>query len=137
MPVQPKGKITIGSESDIVQVRKTVREIAAQAGLSVTDVTRVVTAASELARNIFHYAGTGEMHWHLGQINGARYGIALEFIDQGPGIADVDQAMEMGFTTRGGLGLGLPGAKRLVDDMSVRSEVGRGTTIRVCKWITR
>lgn len=136
MQSQVKGKIRIDSESDIVSVRKTVREISTEAGLSVTDVTRVVTAASELARNIFHYAKTGEMHWFIGRIN-ENSGIELMFVDNGPGIANIDQAMEMGFTTRGGLGLGLPGAKRLMDDILISSELGRGTTIKVYKWIKR
>jgi serine/threonine-protein kinase RsbT len=136
MHSQPKGKVRIHSEGDIVNVRKTVREISAAAGFSVTDVTRIVTAASELARNIFHYAGSGDMYWQTGQIDG-KYGIELLFVDEGPGIEDIEQSMEMGFTTRGGLGLGLPGAKRLMDDMTIRSDAGKGTSIRVRKWTSR
>ena len=136
MQSQQKGKVKIDSESDIVKVRKTIREISTTAGFSVTDVTRIVTAASELARNIFHYAGSGDMYFLVGQING-RNGIELLFVDQGPGIEDIEQAMEMGFTTRGGLGLGLPGAKRLMDDLAISSKINFGTTVKVIKWIHR
>lgn len=130
----PQGRINIGSESDIVVVRKTVREIAAQMAFGTTDVTRIVTAASELARNVYHYAGSGVMQWNVRNQAGRR-GIELVFMDEGPGIADVAQAMEVGYTTRGGLGLGLPGAKRLMDEMTIDSVTGRGTVVKAVKWL--
>jgi len=131
-----EGEVSIRSESDIVQARKLVRSVAAEAGLGVTDVTRVVTAASELTRNIFHYAGEGTMTWRT--LNtGARSGIELVFEDRGPGISNIDQAMERGYSTRGGLGLGLPGAKRLMDEMEIKSAPGQGTKIVVRKWLRR
>jgi serine/threonine-protein kinase RsbT len=126
-------KIVVSRESDIVMVRKAVREAAVKLGFGVTDVTRIVTAASELARNVFHYAGKGELHQKALRDNG-RIGLCLEFIDEGPGIEDIEQAMKMGYTTRGGLGLGLPGAKRLMDHMTVVSSPGNGATITITKW---
>ena len=133
MDVVHSEKLRIDSEGDIVSVRKAVRGAAAALGFGVTDVTRIVTASSELARNLFHYAGSGAVYCR--QLNDFfRKGIELVFVDQGPGIADVQQAMEMGFTTRGGLGLGLPGAKRLMDEMDIQSQVGKGTTVTVRKW---
>jgi serine/threonine-protein kinase RsbT len=135
MPMQlnPEEKVGIRSEGDIVTVRKAVREAVSAIGFGVTDVTRIVTAASELARNVFHYAGSGYM-LHSTLNTGDRIGIELRFVDEGPGIPDVGQAMEVGFTTRGGLGLGLPGAKRLMDEMEIRSRPGEGTTVTVRKW---
>ena len=115
-----EGKVRIESESDIVNVRKTVREITNEWGFSLTDATRIVTAASELARNVFHYAGSGDMIWQRIE-NSDKIGIELTFIDQGPGIADIGQAMEIGYTTGKGLGLGLPGAKRLMGEMEINS----------------
>ena len=131
-----EGNVRIDSEGDIVTVRKVVREASATLGFGVTDVTRIVTAASELARNVYHYAGEGIMHWHVITERGGG-GLELAFTDEGPGIEDVEQAMTMGFTTRGGLGLGLPGAKRLMDEMTVHSVPGKGTTVRVVKWVKR
>jgi serine/threonine-protein kinase RsbT len=132
---QPReGELGIGSESDIVTARKLVRNAAGALGFSVTDVTRIVTAASELTRNIYHYAGSGVMRWRLLTAGGS-VGIELTFEDSGPGIPDVAKAMESGFSTSQGLGLGLPGAKRLMDEMTIQSELGKGTTVRVRKWL--
>lgn len=128
-----EGEVPINSESDIVTARKMVREATTALKFGVTDVTRVVTAASELTRNIYRYAGTGVMRWCAVEDNN-KVGIQLTFEDSGPGIADVDQAMEAGYTTGGGLGMGLPGAQRLMDEMEVRSVVGQGTTVIVRKW---
>lgn len=128
-----EGEVQINSESDIVTARKMVREATTALKFGVTDVTRVVTAASELTRNIYRYAGTGVMRWCAVEDNN-KVGIQLTFEDSGPGIADVDQAMETGFTTGNGLGMGLPGAQRLMDEMEVQSEVGKGTTVIVRKW---
>ncbi|HLJ49888.1 MAG TPA: anti-sigma regulatory factor [Bryobacteraceae bacterium] len=131
--VPPSGEMRIGAETDIVVSRRTVRDAATQFGFSATDVTRIVTAASELARNVFKYAGEGVMRWRHLETNG-RVGIELQFVDRGPGIADVEQAMEQGYSTGGGLGVGLPGAKRLVDELEIQSEVGSGTTVTLKKW---
>ena len=131
-----EGKVRIDSESDIVNVRKTVRDITTEWEFSFTDVTRIVTAASELARNVFHYAGSGNMIWQRIE-NFDMIGIELTFADQGPGIADVEQAMEIGYTSGKGLGLGLPGAKKLMGEMEINSEIGKGTTVKVRKWKKR
>jgi serine/threonine-protein kinase RsbT len=127
--------MVIDTEYDIVMARKSVREAAVALGFGVTDVTRIVTAASELTRNIYVYAGSGIMRWH--PINGNATGLELVFEDNGPGIADVSQAMQPGYTTGKGLGMGLPGSKRLMDEMDVHSEIGQGTTIRIRKWLPR
>src|SRR5450759_2080793 len=130
---QGKGEVRIDDESHIVTVRKTIRDAAMRLGFGITDVTRIVTAASELARNIFHYAGTGTMRWReLADVS--RIGIELTFEDHGPGIADVGQAMLEGYSTSGGFGMGLPGTKRLMAEMEINSQTGQGTTIVVRKW---
>lgn len=127
------GEVRIDSESDIVTARKIIRTTAMAMGFGVTDVTRIVTAASELTRNVFRYAGSGVMRWRM--VNASEVlGLELTFEDQGPGIPDIAQAMEAGYTTKGGLGLGLPGAKRLMDEMEIESEVGKGTRVTVTKW---
>jgi len=132
-PLAAAGELAIKAETDIVAARRAVREIATHAGFAPTDVTRIVTAASELARNVFKYAGEGIMRWSSIDAN-SRMGIELQFIDHGPGIADVNQAMEGGFSTGGGLGLGLPGAKRLADELEIQSTPGQGTTVTLRKW---
>ncbi len=129
-----QGEFRITSENDIVMARKVVRDAATTLGFGITDVTRIVTAASELTRNIYHYAKSGVMHWRsLNQ--DASVGLELTFEDSGPGIPDVEKAMEMGFSTGKGLGLGLPGSKRLMDEMTIESTVGKGTTVVVRKWL--
>jgi serine/threonine-protein kinase RsbT len=133
MTDQREGQVRIESESDIITVRKVVRDEARALGFGVTDVTRIVTAASELTRNVYLYASSGVMRWRQLDTSGM-VGLELIFEDQGPGMADVEQAMEPGYSTSGGLGLGLPGAKRLMDDMDIQSEVGKGTTVKVRKW---
>jgi serine/threonine-protein kinase RsbT len=128
------GEFRIESESDIVTARRLVREAAVALGFGISDVTRIVTAAAELTRNIYHYAGRGVMRWRaLNQ--GGRAGLELTFQDEGPGIPDVTQAMEAGFSTGKGTGLGLPGAKRLMDEMTIESRLGQGTAVRVRKWL--
>jgi serine/threonine-protein kinase RsbT len=127
------GEVRIDSESDIVTARKIVRDAAIATGFGVTDVTRIVTAASELTRNVFRYAGSGVMRWRTVSA-GEVLGLELTFEDHGPGIPDIKRAMEVGYTTSGGLGLGLPGAKRLMDEMEIESEVGKGTRVTVKKW---
>lgn len=130
------GEFHIGSEADIVMARKLVRQAATALGFGITDTTRIVTASSELVRNIYRYAGSGEMRWQALR-QGVSAGLELVFEDRGPGIADIEQAMQPGFTTSKGLGLGLPGAKRLMDEMEIVSEVGKGTTICLKKWLRR
>lgn len=129
----PGGEVPIAVEGDIVAVRRLLREVAQEVGFGITDVTRVVTAASELARNAYKYGGGGVMRWRVLEANGRR-GIELKFIDQGPGIADVSRALEQGYTTGKGLGLGLPAAKRLMDEIDIQSIVGSGTTVTSRKW---
>lgn len=133
IPVPSSGELAIRAENDIVAARRAVRDAATQLGFGATDVTRLVTAASELARNVFKYAGQGVMRWNSMQAE-TRIGLELQFVDDGPGIADVNRAMEEGYSTGGGLGLGLPGAKRLVDELAIHSAVGQGTTVTLKKW---
>jgi serine/threonine-protein kinase RsbT len=129
-----QGEFLIRSETDIVMARKVVRDAATDLGFGLTDVTRIVTAASELTRNIYHYAKTGVVRWRaLNQ--DLRVGLELTFEDSGPGIPDIERAMEMGFSTGKGLGMGLPGAKRLMDELTIQSTVGKGTTVVVRKWL--
>jgi serine/threonine-protein kinase RsbT len=126
-------ELSISSEGDIVMARRTVREAALKLGFTQTDVARIVTAASELARNVFRYAGSGVMRWRKVE-NGGRIAIELQFIDSGPGIEDLELAFTEGYSTGGGLGLGLAGAKRLSDEFDIRSRIGEGTTITLRKW---
>ena len=123
--------IEIKEESDIVVSRRIVREISAELGFGIVDQTKLATATSELARNIYRYAGTGVV---IVEKTSGPDGIKILFEDHGPGIEDIPRAMQEGFsTTPGSLGLGLIGAKRLVDEMNIDSEVGRGTTITLFK----
>lgn len=125
--------IQIASELDIVSCRKAVRDMAIKQGFGLTDQTRLVTAASELARNIVLYAGTGEMVLSV-IIEESRKGMRLVFEDNGPGL-DVDEVLTPGFSTSRGLGMGLPGAKRLMDEFKLQSEKGKGTTVTITKWM--
>ena len=120
----------------MVAVRRSLRVAASELGFGITDVTRIVTAASELSRNIFRYAGSGTMKWRALD-EGGRTGIEITFEDKGPGIVDVEQAMQSGYSTGGSLGMGLPGAQRLMDDFDIRSSIGKGTTIVIKKWVRR
>lgn len=124
--------IPVQSEPDVVGVRRRVREVASRLGFSLVDQTKVVTAASELARNTVIYGGGGSLQ--IETLNGPRTGLRLIFEDRGPGIPDIDLALRDGFTTGSGLGLGLGGAKRLVSEFEVRSRVGEGTTIIATRW---
>lgn len=126
-------KISIAAEPHIVAVRQAVRRKAVELKLSLVDQTKIVTAASELARNLLIYGGGGEVLLDLVE-NGARRGLRVQFIDQGPGIPDVDLALRDGFTSGSGLGLGLGGAKRLVNEFTLKSEVGVGTHITIVRW---
>jgi len=133
MSIAFDGEIAIQGEGDIVATRHTVREIAMKLGFGITDVTRIVTAASELARNVYKYGGGGVVRWrHLSKDE--RSGLELQFVDQGPGIADISKALEVGYSTGRGLGLGLPAAKRLMDELEIQSDPGRGTCVTLRKW---
>jgi serine/threonine-protein kinase RsbT len=123
----------ISSDEDVVRVRQLVRSAAVAAKLTLVDQTKLVTAASELARNTLVYGGGGKAE--VSQVdNGSRRGIRIVFTDSGPGIADVDLALTDGYTSGGGLGLGLGGARRLVDEFDLDTAVGAGTTVSVVKW---
>ncbi len=126
--------VPIHTEGDIVLARRGVREAANAMGFGITDTTRIVTAASELARNIVKYAGAGTMFVRTIVDNNNGVGLELEFSDRGPGIADVGQAMAEGYSTTGGLGMGLPGARKLMDDFRIHSTVGQGTRVVITKW---
>lgn len=125
--------LPLRNDEDVVRLRQQVREKLVTLGFSLIDQTKMVTAASELARNTLRYGGGGEAHVRQVQ-RGMRNGMQLVFIDQGPGIADIAQALAEGFTTGGGMGLGLPGAKRLADEFDIQSSPGAGTTVSITKW---
>lgn len=125
--------IPLRSDEDVVRLRQTVREYLVKQGFSLVDQTKMVTAASELARNTLRYGGGGESRL-IKVENGHRQGVSLVFIDHGPGIADVKLALTDGYTTGGGLGLGLSGAKRLSDEFDLQTEPGKGTTVKITKW---
>ena len=127
-------RVSIGHDSDIVTARQKGREIAAQVGFKATDLTLIATAISEVARNILTYAKTGEIVLDA-VAAGARRGILVVAADQGPGIPDIEQAMRDGFSTGKSPGLGLPGARRLMDDFKIESKVGEGTTVTMKKWV--
>jgi serine/threonine-protein kinase RsbT len=124
--------VPVQSEPDVVAVRRRVRDASARLGFTLVDQTKVVTAASELARNTVIYGGGGTMQIEM--LNGPRNGLRLIFEDKGPGIADIDLALRDGFTTGGGLGLGLGGAKRLVSDFEISSRPGEGTRVTITRW---
>lgn len=136
MTAEDQGEIAINQEADIAIARRAIREIATKLGFGVTETARIVTAASELSRNVYKYAGTGVMQWRT-LMNGITKGVELRFEDQGPGIADVNEAVREGYSTGGGLGMGLPGAKRLMDEMEIHSVMGKGTRVTVRKWCRR
>jgi serine/threonine-protein kinase RsbT len=125
--------LPIAVDQDVVRVRQAVRTAAVQAKLSLVDQTKVVTAASELARNTLVYGGGGQAELEIVE-QGGRHGVRASFQDEGPGIADVAQALTDGYTTGGGLGLGLSGARRLVDEFDLDTAPGAGTKVTVVKW---
>ena len=126
-------RLTVTSDQDVVRVRQLVRTVAVAVKLSLVDQTKLVTAASELARNTLVYGGGGTVEVTRVE-NARRRGIKIVFTDSGPGIPDLDLALTDGYTTGGGLGLGLSGARRLVDEFVIDTEVGRGTCVTVTKW---
>jgi serine/threonine-protein kinase RsbT len=125
-------RIDIGSAQDVVRVRQRVRALAVDAGLGLVDQTKIVTAASELARNTLEHGGGGSVEIDI--IEGARRGLRLCFVDQGPGIADVEAALRDGYTTANGLGLGLGGARRLSNEFRIDSTPGKGTRVTIARW---
>ncbi|MEU2561397.1 ATP-binding protein [Streptomyces longispororuber] len=127
---------TVSTEEDLLHVRHAVRAATVLAGFGIVDQTRVVTAASELARNAYVHGGGGTLTIEIVRRLGTT-GIRLTVEDEGPGISDVDAALTDGFTTGTGLGHGLGGARRLMDDFAVRSEPGRGTVVTATRWHTR
>jgi serine/threonine-protein kinase RsbT len=128
-----RATLPLRSDEDVVGLRRHVRERAVAIALSLVDQTKLVTAASELARNTIKYGGGGEVHLDLLE-DGFKRGVGLIFVDNGPGITDLEMALRDGYTTGGGLGLGLGGSKRLVDEFDIDSRPGEGTAVSVVKW---
>ncbi len=126
--------VSINSDLDIVTARSVAREIARAQGFGPVDQARIATAVGELARNIFIYAKTGQVVVR-GLEQAGRKGIEIVCEDKGPGIEDVDRAMQEGFSTSGGMGMGIPGARRLMSELSIRSRPGAGTTVTCRKWL--
>jgi serine/threonine-protein kinase RsbT len=133
MNVRSSGSQAIRIEQDVVLARQTARKLAQECGLRLIDLTKLVTAVSELARNTMVYGGGGDMDWEIVE-DGIRVGLRLTFRDEGPGIPDIKLAMTDGWTSGGGLGLGLTGAKRLVDDFELDTAPGKGTRVMIAKW---
>lgn len=125
-------QVPLRTDADIVAARQLVRKLAQQIGLSLVDQTKIVTATSELARNCVIYGGGGIMEYET--LSGIRPGLRLSFIDQGPGIPDVELALKDGWTSGSGMGLGLSGARRLVNDFEIQSTVGAGTRVSIARW---
>ncbi len=126
-------ELPIATNGDVVVIRQQVRSLAAEIGLSLVDQTKIVTAASELARNALVHAGGGRVLIEVLE-GGRRPGLRLVFTDEGPGIPDIEQALTEGWSTAGGLGLGLSGSRRLVDEFDLVSAPGEGTRVTVTKW---
>jgi serine/threonine-protein kinase RsbT len=134
-----EARLPILGEDDIVLSRQRAREVARQLGFGAVDQSRIATAVSELARNVVRYATDGRGEVTIREITAEagqreRAGIEIVVADEGPGIPDVDQALRDGFTSGGGMGMGLPGTRRLMDEMSIDSNVERGTTVTIRKW---
>ncbi|MBP0619379.1 MULTISPECIES: anti-sigma regulatory factor [unclassified Cupriavidus] len=127
------GTIPLRDERDVVQARSVVRALTAQLQFSLVEQTKMITAASELARNAVVHGHGGEMRWEFID-EGVRRGLRLHFEDKGPGIPDVSLALTDGWTTGNGLGMGLSGSRRLVNDFSIRTQVGEGTCVSVTRW---
>jgi serine/threonine-protein kinase RsbT len=126
-------RVAIASDKDVVHARQTGRELAARAGFSSGDQTVIAAAISEVARNVLMYARQGEILISV-VMNGDHSGVMIVAHDQGPGIPDIERAMRDGYSTSGGLGLGLPGAKRLMDEFEIVSALQQGTTVTMRKW---
>ncbi|QHS58910.1 anti-sigma regulatory factor [Chitinophaga agri] len=133
MIVLSSDNMRIAKELDMVVFRNRLKEFAVKIGMGLVNQTKLITAASELSRNMLRYAGEGTVLIEI--VNGQRQnGVRVTFSDKGPGIPDIDQAMKDGFSTGKSLGLGLPGARRLVNEFDIKSTVGKGTTITITKW---
>lgn len=133
MMMEKTETIDIQSSTDVVLVRQSVRQLAVEIGLGLVDQTKIITAASELARNTLDYGGGGTVKLETLQ-EGRRRGLRLTFEDRGPGISDIELALKDGFTTGNGLGMGLGGAKRLASEFEIQSVVGEGTRIIIVRW---
>lgn len=133
MAVSRSDKLPVASDGDIVAVRQRVRALAVELGFSLVNQTKIVTAASELARNTVVHGGGGTVEIEV-LVDGTRHGIRMTFRDHGPGIPDLAAALRDGFTTGGGLGLGLGGARRLCNDFDLQSTPGDGTVVRIVRW---
>jgi serine/threonine-protein kinase RsbT len=131
--VEKDETIAVRSSDDVVRVRQAVRARAIEAGFGIVDQTKLVTAASEIGRNTVVYGGGGTLRIEIVR-EGTRRGVQLTFSDNGPGIADIATAMTDGYTTGGGLGLGLSGSKRLSNEFSIESAPGKGTTVTLARW---
>ena len=131
--VRHEARVKIESPADIVAARRQARALASEAGFSICDSTLITTAVSEMSRNILEYAQDGEVTISLLK-NGTKSGVKIVVKDRGPGIADIAQVMQDGYSSRKGLGIGLPGTKRLMDEFEIRSRVGSGTTVTMKKW---
>ena len=133
MQTESDETMPLRSSDDVVRVRQAVRARAVAAGFSLVDQTKIVTAASEIGRNTVDYGGGGSLRLEVLR-NGQRRGVRLTFTDQGPGIADLGLALTDGYTTGGGLGLGLSGARRLCNEFDIKSAPGKGTTVTIARW---
>ncbi len=131
--VEKNETMAVQTSDDVVRARQAVRARAIEAGFGIVDQTKLVTAASEIARNTVDYGGGGTLRIEILR-EGARRGVQLTFSDNGPGIADIETAMTDGYTTGGGLGLGLSGAKRLSNEFVIESVPGKGTTVTLARW---
>ncbi|SFE02505.1 anti-sigma regulatory factor [Flavobacterium phragmitis] len=128
-----KEEALIIREQDVVPLRNRVKEYGVKIGMSILNQTKLITATSELVRNLLKYGGGGKVIIESVS-NGRENGVRVTFIDKGPGIADIDLAMKDGYSTGKSLGLGLPGTKRLVNEFDIKSELGNGTTVTITKW---
>jgi serine/threonine-protein kinase RsbT len=133
MAASKNDNLPIGSSTDIVLIRQEVRKWAVELGFSLVDQTKMITAASELARNSLDYGGGGIVHFETVE-NGIKRGLRLTFEDHGPGIPDIELALTDGYTSGKGMGLGLGGAKRLVNSFEIASKVGEGTRVTITRW---
>ena len=133
MSTETSGTLPLASEQNIVASRQLVRTLCLQLKFSLVDQTKMITAASELSRNTLVHGGGGHMRWEFVERNGKR-GLQLHFEDEGPGIEDMNLALTDGWTSGGGMGLGLPGSKRLVNDFEVHSKPGLGTRVSITRW---
>jgi serine/threonine-protein kinase RsbT len=128
-----EGSMPLRNEQDVVLSRQTVRKLTQELKFSIVDQTKMITAASELSRNTVVYGGGGEMRWEL-LTNGIKHGLRLHFEDKGPGIPNLELALTDGWTSGSGMGVGLSGSKRLVNEFEIRTAVGEGTCVSITRW---